>query len=140
MSIYDKNKEVEPYVVYRFKDVKKIKDSFIAVYENALKETDIPSYAEYIRMTIQDLAEMDDSEFYEDLVDRYGLSMDEETGDAYSDKNKNGKWSSYSLGKSFRQRKEILIGKRYTSTTNGFMSVRGRWLWMPRIPRQIMKA
>lgn len=101
MSIYDKNKEVEPYVVYRFKDVKKIKDSFIAVYENALKETDIPSYAEYIRMTIQDLAEMDDSEFYEDLVDKYGLSMDEETGDAYSDKNKNGKWSSYSLGKIF---------------------------------------
>jgi len=101
MAEYDKNKPSEPRLVYRFKDVKKIKDSFIQVYENALAGELNPSQREYIQLTLQDLAEMDDEEFYEDIVSNGELEVDEETGDAYSTKNENGKWSFYNIGKIF---------------------------------------
>lgn len=101
MAEYDKNKLVAPKLVYRFKDVKKIKDSFIKVYENALKEELNPSQKEYIKLTIQDLAEMEDEEFYEDLISEGEFEIDEQTGDAYTRKNDEGKWSSYNIGKLF---------------------------------------
>lgn len=101
MSEYDKNKEVEPYVVYRYKDAGKIKKSFIQVYQNLLDNAQTPSQKEYVKLEIEELEDMDDAEFYEDLVERYNLEVDEDTGDAISHKNKNGKWSSYAIGKLF---------------------------------------
>jgi len=101
MAEYDKNKEVTPYLVYKYKDAKKIKQSFIKVYEAALKEDMSPSQKEYIKLTIEDLTDEDDDEFYNDLVEDNGFDVDEKTGDAYSNKNKDGKWSSYNLGKMF---------------------------------------
>ena len=88
MSEYDKNKIVKPYLVYRFN-------------ENSLQNELNPSQANYVRMTIQDLSEMEDDEFYYELVEDNGYSVDEKTGDAYSDKNRDGKWSSYTMGKLF---------------------------------------
>lgn len=101
MAEYDKNKLGKKRLVYKFKDAKKIKNSFIKVYENALKEELSPEQREYIKLTIQDLAEMDDEEFYEDIVSEGDFEIDEETGDAYSRSNENGKWSFYNLGKLF---------------------------------------
>lgn len=101
MREYDKNRLGKPKLVYKFKDAKKIKNSFIKVYENALKEELSPEQREYIKLTIQDLAEMDDEEFYEDIVSEGDFEIDEETGDAYSRRNENGKWSFYNLGKLF---------------------------------------
>lgn len=101
MEEYDKNKVVEPYLVYKFKDAKKIKDSYIKVCENILHEQTDAFQIEYIKSTILDLNEMDDTEFYESLVEEHNYEIDEKTGDAYSTENKNGKWSSYNIGKIF---------------------------------------
>ena len=101
MSEYDKNTKVKPHLVFKFKDAKKLKDSYIRVYENALKEELNPGQREYIKLTIQDISETDEVEFYESLVEDNELTVDEKTGDAYSDKNEKGKWSSYNLGKIF---------------------------------------
>ena len=101
MSEYDKNKTVKPYLVYKYDDAKKIKESFIKVYENSLKNELNPSQINYVKMTIQDLSEMEDDDFYYELVEDNGYTIDEKTGDAYSNKNKDGKWSSYTIGKIF---------------------------------------
>lgn len=101
MKKYDKNIEVEPYLVFKYSEANKLKNSFIKVYENALKEELNPSQREYIKMEIQDISEMEDDEFYETIVEDSNLIVDEKTGDAYSKKNKDGKWSSYNIGKIF---------------------------------------
>ena len=101
MAEYDKNKKVEKRLVYRFKDAKKIKESFIKEYESAMKDEINPSQREYIRLSIEDLKEMDDDDFYFNLAEDNGYLIDEDTCDAYSDKNEEGKWSVYSIGKLF---------------------------------------
>ena len=101
MKEYDKNLKKKKHVVYRYKDANKIKKSYIKVYENALNEELNPSQREYIKLTIEDLKDMDDDEFYEQLINDNRLDVDEETGDAYSMRNEEGKWSAYNLGKIF---------------------------------------
>lgn len=101
MKEYDSNLKIKPYIVYKYKDAKKLKASYIKVYENALKEEVNPGQIAYIKMTIQDISEMTDDEFYESIIGDGDYIIDEKIGDAYSDKNANGKWSSYNLGKLF---------------------------------------
>ena len=101
MNDYDKTLKTEPHLVYKYKDAGKLKSSYIKVYENALEEELNETQKEYIKMTIQDLSEMDDDEFYASVVNDSGLIVNQETGDAYSDKNPNGKWSFCNIGKVF---------------------------------------
>ena len=101
MEPYDKNIKGQKHLVYKFKDAGKLKASYIRVYENLLSKSEIPAQQEYIKMTIQDLSEMDDVEFYESLLEDKEFEIDENTGDAYSYENANGKWSSYVIGKIF---------------------------------------
>ena len=101
MGAYDKALTTEPRLVFKHSEAKKLKDSFITVYENALKEELNPSQAEYIKMSIQDLAEMDPEDFYIDMISNDDYIIDEKTGDAYTNKNPDGKWSVYNLGKLF---------------------------------------
>lgn len=101
MNDYDKTLKTEPHLVYKYKDAGKLKSSYIKVYENALEEELNETQREYIKMTIQDLSEMDDDEFYASVVNDSGLIVNQETGDAYSDKNPNGKWSFCNIGKVF---------------------------------------
>lgn len=98
MSEYDKNLKVEPYVVYEYSQIPKLKDKFIEQYTAALNEGLNDAQIEYAKATIQDLAEMDDHEFMEELCEDTGMSIDD-NGNICSIENKNGKWSSYNIGK-----------------------------------------
>lgn len=100
MAEYDKNLEVPPYVVYEYSKLSTIKDKFIEQYTAAMQEGLNEAQMEYAKATIQDLAEMDDNEFAHELSEEEGMFVDDE-GNICSNKNKNGKWSSYNLGKIF---------------------------------------
>ena len=99
MSPYDKRKTETPYVKYRFKDAQKIKNKYIEVYEGILKNETETVDREMLRSVIEDLKDMTVEEFYSDLTQ--GLEISDETGDAYSTENPNGKFSHYEIGKWF---------------------------------------
>ena len=99
---YDSNIKVEPYLVYKYKDARKIKEKYIEYYQEALKAIDDESIdvtydgkkdEEYLNLqkmevqdAIQDLAEMDDNEFFSNIVENdedKGLFVDDKTGDIY---------------------------------------------------------
>lgn len=99
MKPYNKNDEVEPYVRYKFKDAKKIKEKYIEIYEGILNNENETVDKESLQDIVDDLKDMTVDEFYEDLTE--GLEIDEKTGDAISRENIDGKYSYYSLGKLF---------------------------------------
>lgn len=102
MKEYDRNKITQPRLVYRFGDIKDIKGRFIDIYARLLNNKDLSEFQiEYIKTAIEDFQEMDDNEFYNYITNEEALEVDKETGDAYSRKNENGKWSSYAIGKLF---------------------------------------
>ena len=100
MAEYDKNLVVAPYVVYEHSKIPEIKNKFIDQYTMAMQEGLNDNQIEYIKSTLQDLAEMDDDEFLAELADEEDLKIDEE-GNLCSTANPNGRWSSYAIGKIF---------------------------------------
>lgn len=99
MDEYDKNKKVEPYIVYKYKDAQKIKETYVDSYTRVMNETDDALQKEYIKDVLLDLSEMDNDEFFYSISKNF--IIDENTGDAMSDLNKNGKFTSYQIGKIF---------------------------------------
>lgn len=100
MSEYDKNKVVIPYIVYEYNKIPQLKKRFIDMYTMALNEGLNDAQQEYVKSMLQDLAEMDNDEFFYELVENDELTIGDD-GNAYSSKNKDGKWSFYSIGKIF---------------------------------------
>jgi hypothetical protein len=99
MAPYDKNKKEEPYIKYRFKDARKIKNKYIEIYEGVLNNEEETIDKDSLKEIISDLKEMTIEEFYEDLTK--GLEISKETGDAYSTENLNGHYTFYEIGKLF---------------------------------------
>lgn len=100
MKLYDKNLKKEPYVKYFYKDASKLRQNYIDVYESILKSSDDLSIdREELQFIVEDFKSMTDDEFFEELT--MDLDIDEKTGDAYTDENINGKFSSYKVGKVF---------------------------------------
>ena len=113
---YDKNiKENKPYVVYRFEDAEIIKQYHIQLYEGLLEKVE-GNTKELLKETIEDLKDMSAGEFYEQLTAEYDL--DEETGDAISIENKDGKYTYCNIGKALsipfltRDGKEVFQAKK----------------------------
>ena len=100
MAEYDNNLTMPPYVVYKYEEAGAIKEKFIIQYTMAMDEGLNHAQLEYIRATLQDLAEMDNDEFLNELADEEDLTIDE-NGNLCSTKNPEGKWSSYTMGKLF---------------------------------------
>lgn len=96
MEDYDKNKQFPPYVVYKYADADSLRQKYIEAYANIL-DSDIQAGKEYIKDCIEELTEMTADEFYEEITE--GYDIDEATGDAISTANKDGKWTSYKVGK-----------------------------------------
>jgi hypothetical protein len=99
MLPYDKALKEKPYVKYYYKDAQKLKDKYIEIYEGILNNDNETVDKESLREVLDDLKDMSIEEFYEDLTE--GLEISEETGDAYSTENPNGKYTYYELGKWF---------------------------------------
>lgn len=97
MKDYDKNKKVEPYIVYKYEDAGKLRKSYIDSYKIHLKNAKEEFEIDYIKDTIDELENMSDDDFFYEISD--GLEIDENNGNAISSYNKEGKWSYYKLGK-----------------------------------------
>lgn len=101
MKEYDKNAKTEPKLIYEFSKIEDIKKKFINMYTMALNNEDLnPAQREYVRSTLKDISDMDNEEFYYEIVSDGDLIIGKD-GNAYSTKNDNGKWSSYNIGKIF---------------------------------------
>ena len=97
---YDNKLTVDPYVVLKFTDAKKYHEKYINVLKELLKMLD-KSDPEYFhtKELLNVYENEDDIEFYLDIAD--GYEIDEETGDAISTANPDGKYDGCSIGKNF---------------------------------------
>jgi len=110
MKEYDKNTEVEPYIVYKYEDAQLLKDRYIAVCKALLENGNLnEDEKKDMIITIDEIKNTDVDDFYFDYTQDYFL--DPKTGDAMSNKNKNGKWTSYRLGQLFSIPFSTLDGK-----------------------------
>lgn len=102
MKKYDINLKVERYIKYKYLDADKMKKNSIKVLTeivNTPKKFNLsPFHVDYFKQQIKAINEMSSFEYYSNVTN--GLYYDEE-GNALSDRNPNGKWLSYNIGKSF---------------------------------------
>lgn len=101
MSPFDKNIKTEPRVVYKYTDAEKIRDQYIKVYKSIISSDKIPEgpFKEDAKDKLAIIEAQSPYEFFLDLTEDY--EHDEKTGDAITDENPDGKWSSYRMGKFF---------------------------------------
>lgn len=97
MKKYDNNVKVEPYVVYKYSDAESLLKKYIDIYEKILENNKNTNKAELIKDEIDFLKAQDPIDFYADITE--GYEYDENTGDAISTVNPNGKWRIYNIGK-----------------------------------------
>ena len=99
---YDKNTPDIPRIAYKFKDVDKIKQTYLELYKTMLDNTTFIDEKQNIQDIIDDINDLDNIEFFERLCDADdNYWFDEKTGDIMTDLNEKGKWSSRQLGKAF---------------------------------------
>ena len=102
MDEYNINKEVVPYVIYKYKDAEKMRNNSIKIMEGIIKDPKLFNLNEYnietIKQNLDKVKKMTKFEYYQNLVSGYYINDD---GDAVATHNPNGKWLSYNLGKSF---------------------------------------
>lgn len=98
---YSKNKQIEPTIVYKFSDINKLRKAYIKEYENLLQEsiTNNYDYSDAIKNIIDDLKEISDEEFYEELLNKDENYYLDDDGNILTDKNIHGKFSYCNVGK-----------------------------------------
>jgi hypothetical protein len=102
MEDYNKNKESSPRIIYKYKDVDKIKNTYIKLYENMYTKASSNGEKRLIEDAIDDVKTSSNEEFFEMLCDENeDYYFDDNTGNIMTDKNQNGKWSFFNLGKAF---------------------------------------
>jgi hypothetical protein len=87
MDKYDGSKPVEPYVAYKFSEIdkhRKMKERVLEAELSHIKDKESYEY-EYLSSELEDIRKMDDIDFFLYISD--GCDIDEETGDAISNKN-----------------------------------------------------
>lgn len=100
MMNYDSQKEVEPYVVYKYCDAPKIKDSYLRMYDGLINNPDLSEdEKKELQEEYNEIKDESPVEVFYEVTE--GYDYDNATGDAISTKNPNGRWRSYNLGKFF---------------------------------------
>ena len=98
LSIYDLTIPVAPYVVYEFNKRNDIRKQAINIYEELIKKLEVDTVNQLIcqvmRIKLQDMREMTDEEYFEEATK--GMMFDDNTGDALSTINPNGKFLTLS--------------------------------------------
>lgn len=97
---YDNNKKVKKYLVYKFADKDKLKEKQLSYMKVSLKSLD-PESPMYQMLLDQydEYSNMDSLEFYTEITE--GMIIDEETGDAYSEDNPDGRYDRIQLAGQF---------------------------------------
>lgn len=93
---YDKNMPVSPYVAYKFSERNKIRELALKTYNELYKKFTSekvfqPVLSGLLLMKLQDIEEMTDEEYFEEITK--GMKYDE-NGDAITEENPNGKFST----------------------------------------------
>lgn len=98
LSTYDLTIPVAPYVVYEFNKRNDIRKQAINIYEELIKKLEVDTVNQLIcqvmRIKLQDMREMTDEEYFEEATK--GMMFDDNTGDALSTINPNGKFLTLS--------------------------------------------
>jgi len=99
LTQYDKTIKVEPYIVYHYNDAAKLKKAYLDSYKESKNAKISEDVKQVIDLTIQEIENMDADVFYYELTKDYDI--DNNTGDAISNANPNGKFSYSRIGKVF---------------------------------------
>ena len=99
---YDKRKHGVRHLVYRHEDAEELKEKHALYYEELAKVETLTDMAKkYMKENADRIRKMDAESFYEGLCKGNGLEIDEETKDAYSNVNEDGKFSYIEIGNRF---------------------------------------
>jgi hypothetical protein len=102
MENYSIDKKVEPYVKYKFLQAEKYKNTAIKVSEKLLEDASLtmmnPQMKQALEENVKRLKTLSTFDYYRQLTD--GMYYDE-SGNALSDKNPNGKWKTSHIGRNF---------------------------------------
>lgn len=98
MSCYDESLKVKPYVVFKYKDRKKIQEWFLNFSKNQLRyDTGLgPSEKMSLMDRVDEVSAQSPEDFYNDYTEDY--DHDPDTGDAISNANPDGKWREFKPG------------------------------------------
>lgn len=100
MNKYDINLTVPRYLKYKYIDADKMKKNSIKVLSEIINNSSKIQlnkfHLDYLKQRIKDINEMSTFDYYSSITK--GLYYDE-NGDAWSDKNPDGKWLTYTIGK-----------------------------------------
>lgn len=100
MEKYDKNKKVNPYVIYHYKDAGKLRNNSIQLYQKLLSSGNLSKIeCDSVKAILETIESQSDIEFYLDYTEKY--EYDEKTGDAITTENPYGKWTYCKIGKLF---------------------------------------
>lgn len=110
---YSNTYKVEPYLAYEFSKAKSYHDKHIKIYEEMLKAND----NDFLRHHLEYLKSIDDIDFFLDITE--GLEIDDETGDAYSTNNPDGKYDTCKIGKNLSLPLVTKDGKEVYSERKG---------------------
>ena len=102
MEKYDSNLKITPYVAMQFKDSKELYETEIMFLETLLaNNSDALSEdgKDWIKFELETLKKTDHIDYYISKADRMGYTIDQETGNAFCDKNPNGYYDYCRIGK-----------------------------------------
>ena len=98
---YNENNNTDPYVVYKYKDVTKIKACTVKYYKQLKETVQSPIEKEYLTNSILDLEEMDNEEFFYSICEENPNYYISDNGDIMCNKNPDGHYSYCNIGKLF---------------------------------------
>lgn len=114
ISKYNINKEVnEPYIIYKYSDLHKIRKNRIKIYEEFLKTLDNPLNKAQISTQISKLENMSDEEYYNEIGDLYGY---DERMNIISDDNPFGEFIFSEKGGKYFNDFLIDVNGKYTTS------------------------
>lgn len=117
ISEYDLNIDTEPYVLYKYNDMDKLRQNKILFYEELKKNTDTnKGLFETIDLTIKALSDMSDVEHFKESGKDYGFDGD---GNIISTENTKGKW--YTCERGGKYFSEVLKNKKGEWVTSELM-------------------
>ena len=95
---YDNRIEVDEYIVFKHKDIKKIKEKKLDIYKQIIDSNISPGTTQYYQEEYNELSKMTDEDAYYYLTSEYDY---DEEGNAVSTNNPKGKYSFFQKGKLF---------------------------------------
>lgn len=100
MKQYSNKIKTEPTVVMEFSKAKDYYDKEIKIYEEFLKTNNHDeNFEDLIKFKLETLKETDYIDHYLSMCEKFGYTIDKETGNAISDKNPNGHYDFCRVGK-----------------------------------------